>query len=471
MGGVCTITAIGVKAREREAPSVRLWPVSPATVRSLVRIATLLTLLYSAAHFAWSGVRLPFDHPNLGKFDEEAYPLREHLATGAPVHSRNPAQYGPAFFFVMHPLLARQPSPPALAYWLYAIQIVCLVASFVLTCAVLKPMAARADRVSWPLVVAWLAVIWLNFSPLYTVMALKSVETWELLLITLGLYAHARGWRWTAALALAAGGLIKVLPFAFLYYWLVTNRRTFAYACVAVAGFLALGQYLYGGEMGLWYLPRVAGVASGSSYGLDWHENISLKAAIAKLFGELPQPTQDAARTSGYFIALAGWRKTMAVGLGDALVAAIVIALTWLWWRVDSRSRSRDRMLWEWSVLTIAILVLSPNTVFEYLAIGLGAVSYVLVRLLVSAQRHVVTWCLFIISLLLTGGIVPRQWLNWLTMIETLQRWTGLTHLTPSEAYQYYCFPLLGLLLLLVAMWRLAPQKMPTSMNHHQSCG
>jgi hypothetical protein len=63
-----------------------------------LRIITVLALLYSALHFALSGVRQPFDHPNLGKFEEHASPLREHLRTGAPVHSSNPAQYGPVFF-------------------------------------------------------------------------------------------------------------------------------------------------------------------------------------------------------------------------------------------------------------------------------------------------------------------------------------------------------------------------------------
>jgi hypothetical protein len=64
---------------------------------------------------------------------------------------------------------------------------------------------------------------------------------------------------------------------------------------------------------------------------------------------------------------------------------------------------------------------------------------------------------IYIVSLLLLGGLIPRQWLNRLTMIDVLNRWTGLTHLMPSEAYQYYCFPLAGLMLLLLTIWRLKP--------------
>ena len=36
--------------------------------------------------------------------------------------------------------------------------------------------------------VAWLAVLWLNFSPLYTTMGTLSVETWELALMAVALY-------------------------------------------------------------------------------------------------------------------------------------------------------------------------------------------------------------------------------------------------------------------------------------------
>ena len=191
-------------------------------------MVTAVALLYSAAHFARSGILQPLDHPNLGKFYEQVWPLRPHLETGAPVHTTNPAQYGPVFFFVMHPLLRANPDDQTLANWLYAMQLVLIVGSFLLTCAALKLSLPVPDHYGWPLLVAWLAVLWLNFSPLYTILALKSVETWELQLISLGLYAHLRGWRWTAAFAIASAALIKVLPAVFIYYWLITDRRTFS---------------------------------------------------------------------------------------------------------------------------------------------------------------------------------------------------------------------------------------------------
>jgi hypothetical protein len=84
------------------------------------------------------------------------------LEVDPPVHTTNPAQYGPVFFFVMHPLLRAQPDAETLANWLYAIQLVFIAVSFFLTWAALKLSMRGADEDSWPLIVAWLAVLWLH---------------------------------------------------------------------------------------------------------------------------------------------------------------------------------------------------------------------------------------------------------------------------------------------------------------------
>lgn len=424
--------------------------------RWAVWTVTALAVGYAALHFAASGVRFPLDHPNLGKFEEQAAPLREHLATGGAVHSRNPEQYGAVFFFVMQPLLLAAPDEKVLANFLYAIQLACVIGSFLLTFAVLRSSLFPDDE-RWPLAALWLAAIWLNFSPLHTMLALKSVETWELLLISLALYAHLRSWRWVTALALASAGLVKVLPFVFFYYLLITDRRTFGYACVALVGLLLAAHVLYGPDMGLAYLPRVVAGAAGSSYGLDWHENFSLKAAFTKVLGHLPPPTHDAALTSGYFVSLTGWQRTAAIVLGDASVAAGAVGLTWSWLRAPT-ARSRGTILNEWSMLAVALLILSPNTIFEYNTLALGAISYAFVSVAMPPGRHWGGWLSFGAALLLLGGVVPRTLLSRLTLVTVLNDWTGNVHLTPSEAYQYYCFPLAGLALLALTIWRAAAE-------------
>jgi len=104
------------------------------------------------------------------------------------------------------------------------------------------------------------------------------------------------------------------------------------------------------------------------------------------------------------------------------------------------------------------MLIVSPNTTFEYATLALGALSYCIVRLLDRAARpRAGAWIALGGALLLLGAFLPRQVLNKITFVETINRFTGYTHLTPSEAYQFYCFPLLGLVLLAVTLWKLRP--------------
>jgi hypothetical protein len=440
----------------------------------LLKILTALALLYSAVHFASSGVRVPLSAPNLGKFEEETPALLAHLRTGQPVHIDNPVQYGPMFFFVVHPLIrATGGDRVVLARWLYAVQLVCIGFSFWLTCATLRPFIPKVQR-AWPLVVSWLAVLWLNFSPLYTILAVKSVETWELLLLCLALYAYLREWRWITAVALAAAGLIKVLPLIFFYYLLVKDRRTFAYSIVALLAFLLVGQMLYGPDMGLGYLPHVGRAAAGNTWGLNWHENISLKGAIAKLIGHLEiPPDADRSRTPnglGFYVVLSRPQLTATIVLGDIAALTGLALLTWTWLRGPA-GRSAERTLWEWSFLVVALLILSPNTTFEYATLALGAMSYAFVRLTTAVpyeEPRLRTSICFGAAIVLLGALIPRQVLNRVTFVSTINQWTGYLHLTLSEAYQYYCFPLAGLLLLAATIWWLRPTELVAVQPIHE---
>jgi len=122
--------------------------------------------------------------------------------------------------------------------------------------------------------------------------------------------------------ALAAAALVKVLPLIFMYYLLLTNRRAFVRAAVALAVLLLAGHVIYGPQMGLWYLPHLARSATGTSFGLHWHENVSLKAAVAKLFGHLEPPK------SPYTLILSGSRLRTATIVGDVAVVITLVLLT-----------------------------------------------------------------------------------------------------------------------------------------------
>ena len=51
----------------------------------------------------------------------------------------------------------------------------------------------------------------------------------------------------------------------------------------------------------------------------------------------------------------------------------------------------------------------------------------------------------FVAATVLVANILPRQVINRIFPIDAMLRWTGHTHLTLSEGYQYFGFPLAGL--------------------------
>jgi hypothetical protein len=425
----------------RFTPRARRWTLFSITV---------LAIVYAGIRFVQAGVRYPLAYDNLGQIEDAFAPLREHIQTGKPVHTENRRQYGPVFFFVMDPLLRITGGDTAsLARWLYAMQLLCVSGSFALTWATLKRSLLAFDSSQRMLTLLWLAVIWLSFSPLHTILAVKNVETWELLLISLALYAYVRGWLWVTGAALAAGGLIKLVPFIFLYYLLLRTRKAVVYACAATAVFLLIAQAMYGPEMGIRYLPSRASATFGPSttWALDWHENVSLKGIVVKLFGHL-----DTADRGGYFVVLTDRQRSLAAMFGT--LAQLLGGLWLTWVLVRRRTPSGDEQtVWEWSLVAVALLILSPQTAFEYTTLGLGALSFVFVRLIRRPTR--IAALFFGAAAFFLGAIVPRSVLNRLTAIDLINRWTGYTHLTPSEAYQYYGFPLLGLVLLVAVLWML----------------
>jgi glycosyl transferase family 87 len=425
----------------------------------------LLAVVFSIAHFAESGVRMPLSLPKIGQIEEEIPPLVEHLRTGDPVHSRNPRQYGPVFFLILQPLLATiGTDPESLSLWLYALDLACLTVALLLTWATLKPLVPVERR---PLAAAALLFLWLNFAPLYAILGVKNVEGWELALLAAALFWYIRGRRAAAAIAVAVAGLIKLLPFIFIFYFLLRDRRAFVYSCAAVAAVLLATQLVYGSELGVRYLPRVALSATGTSFALGWHENISLKGMIAKGVGTLtpgsmtiagadPSYGSDiGAGQAGYTVMLT--RQQLAFVRLAGLAAQLVV-LAWTAW-ICTRPSPLDanRIAWEWSIVAIVMLLVSPQTAFEYCLLAIGAFSYVLVRLIADRPRRPAPWIIFAAAALLVANVLPRQIVNRLVFVDVLREWSGYAHFTPSEAYQFFGFPFAGLLFALAALWQVRP--------------
>ena len=61
-----------------------------------------------------------------------------------------------------------------------------------------------------------------------------------------------------------------------------------------------------------------------------------------------------------------------------------------------------------------------------------------------------------VLGTLLVGNVLPRGLFSQLVLIDPMIQWAGYQHLTRAEAYQYFGFPLLGLLVLVWAWTRVS---------------
>ena len=441
------------------------------TRRAAAWLLLAIGLVYSLAHFALSGVRRPLDVPNLGQVIEEYEVLRVHLATGRPIHIQQPRQYGPAYILVMHGVVNVCGSDSrCLLRSLYTMQMMALGGAFVFCWLSLRLWLERIGRMprdapSNAVLVLALVILWANFAPLLGIVATKNVETWELCLLAAALYASLREWRLLAGACVAIAALTKLLPFALFFYFLLADRRALVYACASALAIIAVAHALYGPEMGLGYAFNIVfGAAAPSAYGnvpsLAWHENISLKGIVAKLFGHLDAPRL--APSLGYpqvgYVTVATPRMRLAGNIvsyavqGAALcwMVAVFLRSSSLRWRAETRT------IWDWSFITLMMLVLAPQTGIDYQTLALIAFSFVLVAALAlpELRRDRLLLVTYAGAIVLVANIVPRSVIVRLSGVSRVLAWNHYTHLTPLEGFSYYGYPLLGLILMAVALMR-----------------
>jgi len=429
-------------------------------------------LVYSMAHFAQSGVRRPLAVPNIGQIVEEFEVLRIHLATGQPIRVQQPRQYGPAYILAIHGVVSVcGRDERCLLHAVYAIQLIMLAGAFGFCCLSLRLWFARIGRPledvsSVVLVASLLAILWLNFAPLLGIVATKNVETWELCLLSAALYAYLRTWRVMSGACVALAALTKLLPFALVFYFLLVDRRTLIYACASALAVLSVSQAMYGSEMGFFYLWYIgAGAAAPSAYGnqpgLAWHENISLKGIVAKMFGHLDDPALAPGLSYpqvGY-LTVASPRMRLVGNVvsyaaqGAALVWMIVVLL-----RDSARQWLREtKTWWEWSLVTVMMLVLAPQTGIDYQTLLLPAFSFALAACVAfpDLRRDMTMMLSYGGAVVLVANIVPRSVVVRVSGVGWLLRLNHYTHLTTLEGFSYYGYPLLGMLLLVVALMRI----------------
>ena len=411
-------------------------------------------LVLAAIRFAVSGVYTPVSAPNLAHIEQAGGPLYEAIRTGAPVKFVTKGTYGPLFFMTLDPLVRRYASEPRkLGLSLYALQLLAVGVGLFFTWRSIREWfvapAGRAGVAIGPREgLALLVFLWLTFSPMYYIMSTKNVETWELGLLAAGLFAYIRSWRSLAGLCVAAAALAKVLPLFFLLYFLIRDRRTLMYTLAWMAGILSISHVLYGPELGLRYLPALAMAGAGDAYALTWHENMSLKGQVVKAFGGWHLDP-------GYGTIVSPANLRIAIVVGWALQAAAVAWMCYLLVRGPGQISASKRIAWEWSLTSVVMLLVSPNTSYEYMTLALIAFS-VAGAIVLTDDRLRGDWrvvALLVAAVVLVGTVLPRQLFNRLLPLDWLNRLAGNTHIGLSEAYQVYGFPLIGLLCLAGVLW------------------
>lgn len=416
---------------------------------------------YTLIHIVASGVIFPLSTPNVGQVVEELQPIMRQVVNGAATVD-HPRQYGPIFLALFDPIYRSDMGDHLrLARYGYALDLLAIGVAFWATAQVVGLwLASRGRAMTWQVLLG-LALLWGNFGPLYGVLAIKNVELWELAFIMVGCMAALKGKRWVAAWAIAAATLTKMLPLVFVPYLLLRDRRTFAYTLVALAAILGASQLVYGSDMGWRYLPGlVQAAAGGSDFGwkgpLTWHENVSLRGLAMKAFGylETPDPSVlNAAYARGYFAVVPPPLLPWATWLGAAAQGA---GIAWVGWTLLRRRHVAEpgRAFWDWALVGAMLLPLAPQASQDYMTLALGAFSAVLAGCMVYGGRA--NWIGFAIAVLLVANVLPRGLFSRLLFVDAMTAWSGHQHLARAEAYQYYGFPLLGLLVLVWVWTRLS---------------
>ena len=81
----------------------------------------------------------------------------------------------------------------------------------------------------------------------------------------------------------------------------------------------------------------------------------------------------------------------------------------WEIYHMKSSPADPNRIAWEWSLVAIVMLLVSPQTAFEYCLLAISAFSYVLVRLMADLPRRAAPWMAFAATTFLVANILPRQ--------------------------------------------------------------
>jgi hypothetical protein len=452
-------------------------------LRPAAKLAVALLAAYSLVHFAYSGAWGPLRHHALVQTSMEGRPLQQYLREGGPVGPNNFRQYGPTFLLGMHPLflccagpepgnlnldtVPPEPGTIRLSRAMYLVDIVCLALGCWFIVASVRILLAQSTRLRapalFPYAAAAIVFLWFNYSPLYEVLEVKSVEIWEVFLISAAMYAQLTRRPFWTGFCIAAAALMKWLPAFFFLPLLLRDRRAFTYACLSAVFILGISHVVYGPELGLRYPLLPVKAAQGHTIGFTGIANMSAKGLFAKALGTLYPPSvgnfEDGDPRSGYYVAITPARANVANRFGN-LVTVIGVAFTiWALLGRTRRERTIENDAWAWALCGAVMFVVSPLLAYEYSLLVLPAfcIATVLVLAAPASRSRAAAAVLLGVALFLVGNIIPRQIVQRAIPMELLVRWSGYSHLKLTEAYYYFGFPMFGVVLLVVVLWLTRP--------------
>jgi len=287
-----------------------------------------LALLYSALHFAITGVRQPlanFSGDFLASFPAWKVALlcgRLDLYRGSLSNKWGPPpiwHYGPLEHVITLPLFAFPTLRSAYVAWLFV------------NIAFVAISIALAARVARSALVA--IVVFLNFNPLYEALTLRTIELFELILLFAAYLLYERRRDAACGFAIGTAAMAKFLPLIFIPWLILKGRwRAVAAALAVIVPTAVLTQIVLG-----------------------WQNSGILKQLREGSFltGETNQSL------SGAVVWLLYWTRS---GLSPAtvsrvLIVAGLIALSIL--MVRGRRRGADAP--EYGLLCVAMVLLLPH--------------------------------------------------------------------------------------------------------------
>lgn len=414
------------------------------TRRSVARILLAGFALLAIVRVAYGGVYWPLNNHKWDELEKaQLVALFKLLLEGQPITEiEGRIQYGPVTFFIAHPFVALSGGDHRF------IELSMLAVGHFFVFAALVLVWWRLFRPwGWPGAI-FLASLWYTWTPTYHILGNKNVDTWQLFWLSMGFFLwtsdSARA-RVAAGVPLGVGFMMKALPIVLLVWLTVRRHAAVVAGAVTVAVILVVAQIVYGSLMGVLYLPDLfsknARLGEGVAF---WYENNSLQSIPFKLAAGFRLNGRFILEVPDDLIPLAGW-------IGRILLALPLLYLLWVGWRSAGREASTERRAVEWSLALAAMLAGTPNTTHEYMLLALPA--YATAIWLFWRERPfrwpAAAFGALLASTLLVGTILPMEAVIRILPLGLLRDLTD-QHVTDlSQAYRFYGFPLIGLLLLL----------------------